>query len=128
VDASSNVFITDENNNRIQKFDGSGKFLLAWGCANVASQACPPASGPGQFNAPYGVAVDSSGNVFITDIENNRVEKFEPIGDPCAAQEAALDNFSWGDYQTIQEAEKAYRYFVEQLIECRRKYGLLSRG
>ena len=33
-------------------------------------------SGNGQFEFPYGVAVDSSGNVYITDLNNSRVELF----------------------------------------------------
>ena len=51
-------------------------FLLAWG-----SQG----SGPGQLNAPFGVAVDSSGNVYVTDTygpksSNSRVVKFTGSG------------------------------------------------
>lgn len=32
----------------------------------------------GQFFRPTGVAVDSSGNVYATDIGNNRIQKFSP--------------------------------------------------
>jgi DNA-binding beta-propeller fold protein YncE len=44
---------------------------LAWG-----SQG----SGPGQFNLPSGVGVDSSGNVYVADTGNNRVQKFTGSG------------------------------------------------
>jgi DNA-binding beta-propeller fold protein YncE len=30
----------------------------------------------GQFWHPYGVAVDSSGNVYVADTDNNRIQKF----------------------------------------------------
>jgi DNA-binding beta-propeller fold protein YncE len=37
-------------------------------------------SGNGQFVLPSGVAVDSSGNVYVTDADNNRVRKFDSYG------------------------------------------------
>jgi YD repeat-containing protein len=37
-------------------------------------------SGEGQFKEPFGVAVDSEGNVWTTDRGNNRVEKFSSSG------------------------------------------------
>ncbi|MGA2785881.1 MAG: SBBP repeat-containing protein [Candidatus Bathyarchaeia archaeon] len=46
-------------------------FLLVWGSKG---------SGPGQFNGPGWVAVDSSGNVYVTDWVNGRVQKFTSTG------------------------------------------------
>ena len=37
-------------------------------------------SGPGQFNTPYDVAVDSSGNVWVADYDNARVQEFTGKG------------------------------------------------
>lgn len=37
-------------------------------------------SGNGQFNSPYDVAIDGSGNIFVTDFSNNRVQKFNSSG------------------------------------------------
>src|SRR6476659_9003670 len=37
-------------------------------------------SGNGQFFAPEGIAVDSSGNVYVADYGNNRVQKFDSSG------------------------------------------------
>ena len=37
--------------------------------------------GNGQFNTPAGVAVDAKGDVWVTDVKNNRVEEFNPQGE-----------------------------------------------
>ena len=79
VDSSRNVYVTDLGNNRVEKFTSAGTYITAWGCA-TATTGCSPGSGPGQFNIPRGVAVDSSGNVYVADAGNNRVEKFTSAG------------------------------------------------
>ncbi len=42
-------------------------------------------SGNGQFNQPCGIAIDSSGNLWVVDAENGRIEKFSPSGTFIAA-------------------------------------------
>jgi uncharacterized protein (TIGR03663 family) len=37
-------------------------------------------SGPGQFNEPKDLTVDKSGNIFVADNKNDRIEKFGPDG------------------------------------------------
>ena len=32
----------------------------------------------GQFDSPTGIAVDGSGNIFVADTGNGRIEKFSP--------------------------------------------------
>ena len=45
--------------------------LLQWGS---------PGSGDGQFNFPSGVATDASGNVYVADTDNHRIQKFDESG------------------------------------------------
>ena len=71
VDGSSNVYVADRFNHRIQKFDSSGTYLTQWG-SNGA--------GDGQFSNPFGVAVDGSGSVYVTDRFNHRIQKFDSGG------------------------------------------------
>ncbi|MDX6661569.1 MAG: tripartite motif-containing protein 71, partial [Solirubrobacteraceae bacterium] len=71
VDAAGNVYVVDENNDRVEKFDSNGRFLLQFGS---------PGSGPGQFNGPGHVALDPQGNVIVSDEGGYRVEKFSPAG------------------------------------------------
>src|SRR5262249_31937408 len=67
ADEGGNVFVTDAANSefsantRIQKFDSVGTFLTKWGRPAVGGV------GDGIFSTVSGVAVDRSGNVFITD-------------------------------------------------------------
>lgn len=79
VDAEANLYVAEVGNQRVQKFTGAGvplsepvpTFLLKWGS---------PGSGNGQFNLPFGITVDPSGSVYVTDINNHRIEKFTSTG------------------------------------------------
>jgi DNA-binding beta-propeller fold protein YncE len=78
VDAQGSIYVADTGNNRIQKLglDRTGGSYTwtptaQWGSAGT---------GAGQFNAPTGVAVDSSGYVYVSDSGNNRVQVFTGNG------------------------------------------------
>lgn len=53
------------------KFNRSGVYL-----ATIGS----PGSGDGQFNDPQSMASDASGNLFVADPGNHRMEKFDTNG------------------------------------------------
>ncbi|KPJ58648.1 MAG: hypothetical protein AMJ46_13815 [Latescibacteria bacterium DG_63] len=70
-DRYGNIYVCDDLNCRVQKFDSLGNFLLMFGeCGQ----------GPGQFHAPRDVAVDDSSYIFVIDRGNDRVEKFDSLG------------------------------------------------
>jgi streptogramin lyase len=58
-------------NNRVVKLSKSGKFIKAFG---------RPGSGPGEFNAPHTIAIDSRGRLFVGDRNNNRIQIFDQNG------------------------------------------------
>src|SRR5262249_36623672 len=68
---SFNIWVSDTGNNRWQKLDGNGNYLLG-----ITS----PLYGNTQLGAPSGMATDSSGNVYVTDYSYNRVQKFNVSG------------------------------------------------
>ena len=58
--------------NQIQRFTTNGTFITSWGSTGL---------GEGQFINPAGIAIDSSGNVYVGDFgENNRIQKFDSNG------------------------------------------------
>jgi len=68
-DAQGNLWVCDRSNNRVEKFDSSGNFLVAYGSAG---------SGNGQFNANDAIAIDGAGNLWVSDYYGQRIEKFDP--------------------------------------------------
>ncbi len=56
---------------RIIKFDANGKFIKQWGSAGAK---------PGQFGMPHCLAMDSKGNLYVGDRDNNRIQVFTQDG------------------------------------------------
>jgi DNA-binding beta-propeller fold protein YncE len=69
---SGDFYVSDGyGNSRVVKFSKEGKYLTSWGRRGT---------GPGEFNLPHSVAVDSKGQVYIADRENNRIQVFDGNG------------------------------------------------
>lgn len=75
VDSNDNVWATDFDNNSVYKFSNTGTLLLHIGNANGTG-----GTGNGQFNGPRDIAVDASGNFFVADTGNHRIQKFNSTG------------------------------------------------
>jgi uncharacterized protein (TIGR03437 family) len=80
VDASGNLFIADTGNNRIRKVSAGGIIttVAGNGTAGFSGDYAPGTSM--ELYQPHGVAVDTSGNVFIADTYNNRIRMLSPSG------------------------------------------------
>ncbi len=74
VDASGNVYIADATNNRIRRVDTSGTISTIAG-ASAGFSGDGGAAASAALNLPFGVAVDSSGNLYVADRNNHRVRK-----------------------------------------------------
>jgi hypothetical protein len=72
VDGAGNIYVSDFENNRVQK----------WAPGATAGVTVAGGNGQGsaanQLNAPAGVFVDGSGNVYVADALNERVQEWAP--------------------------------------------------
>ncbi|BBX74692.1 6-bladed beta-propeller [Mycobacterium shinjukuense] len=72
---NGDIFVADghggNTNARIVKFDKTGKFIKQWGHKG---------SGPGEFDTPHTIAMDSAGRLFVGDRNNNRIQIFDQDG------------------------------------------------
>jgi sugar lactone lactonase YvrE len=75
VAPNGDIFVADGHggptNARIVKFDKNGKFIKTWG---------DHGTGPGQFDAPHGLAMDSAGKLYVADRSNSRIQIFDQDG------------------------------------------------
>jgi len=79
VDSSGNIYVADEGNRTIRKVTSAGVVTTFAGTVDVTGSANGTGTGA-QFNEPEGVAVDSSGNIFVADTGNNTIRMITPAG------------------------------------------------
>jgi DNA-binding beta-propeller fold protein YncE len=66
-------YVADLNNSRINRYNARGAPRGQLGSFGI---------GPGQFLAPFGVAVDRAGDVWVSDRERNQIQKLDGKGRP----------------------------------------------
>ena len=103
VDAATNVFVADYSNNRIRKVTPAGVVSTLAGTNN--NYLDPFANGTGaaaKFNGPCGVAVDASGNVYVTDAGNMRIRKVTSAGVVTTLAGSGTNGFADGPLADAQ--------------------------
>ena len=75
VDGNGNLFVADQGNQRVQKFPAGS--TSATNAITVAG-GNGPGAGSNQLLDPSAVFLDRNGDLFVDDMENNRVQEFPP--------------------------------------------------
>jgi hypothetical protein len=79
IGRNGDIFVTDGHgagtNAGLVKFDKNGAYVKEWGTRGT---------GPGQFEAPHALAIDSRGRLFVADRPNSRIEIFDQDGNLLA--------------------------------------------
>jgi len=96
VAENGDVFVVDGHwNNRVVKFSKEGRYLMEWGGKG---------SGPGQFNLPHTIVIDSRGRVLVGDRSNHRIQIFTQDGEYITE----WDQFGWPSGMFIDDNDILY--------------------
>jgi sugar lactone lactonase YvrE len=98
IDAGGNTYVADNGNNAIRKVTQAGVVTTLAGLSGSPGSADGIGSAV-RFHFPSGVAVDASGDLFITDSQNNTIRATQPLTTPVNQfiTFAPLPNHSAGD-------------------------------
>ncbi len=80
VDSSGNVYVGDNSNHMIRKITSAGVVTTLAGLTNGGSGSADGTGTAASFHSPYGVAVDTSGNVYVVDSLNQMIRKIDSAG------------------------------------------------
>jgi uncharacterized protein YjdB len=103
LDASNNLYISDYNNNRIRKVDGSGIITTVAGTGTGGFSGDGGPATAAKLSNPVDVTFDGSGNMYIADRSNSRIRKIGLATTPitgtfsvCPGNTTSLSNATSG--------------------------------
>jgi uncharacterized protein (TIGR03437 family) len=80
VDGGGNLYIADAGNNRIRKVTSSGQISTIAGTANNGFAGDGGPAAQATLNYPWGLAMDASGGLYLSEDSNSRVRKISGVG------------------------------------------------
>ena len=79
VDASDNIYVADDNNYEIRKVTSAG--LVSTFAGSSAHQGSVDGLGTAaSFSNPVSITIDKLGNLYVSDVGDNRIRKITPAG------------------------------------------------
>ncbi len=111
VDTAGNLYIADSGNLVIRKVNTSGIISTVAGSHLSGNTGDGGAATSAKFLAPYTIAVDSSGNLFISDFNDNRIRKVNTSGIISAYAGSGTFGFS-GDGGAATSAKIAEPLYI----------------
>jgi NHL repeat len=108
VDSAGMIFVADRNNNLIRHITPGGAVSTLAGQANVIASSADGFGPTARFLSPRGVAVDSSGTVYVADTLNRTIRRRGPAG--LGPNLVANANFSAGaaNWQLFATPDNTY--------------------
>lgn len=79
LDANGNMFVVDTDNHKIRKITPAG-IVSTFAGSGVAGFA-DGVGAAAKFHNPSCIAIDQNGNLFVTDVSNNKIRKITPTGE-----------------------------------------------
>jgi len=90
IDSAGDILIADADNKRIRQVNSSGVIstIAGNGTATLSGDGRPPLSTG--FGSPSDVALDASGNIYISDRNNGRVRRIQPTPSSLVISETGM--------------------------------------
>jgi len=107
LDASGDIYIADDGNNRIRKINNNGIITTIAGKGTAGYSGDGGLADSAQLNTPSGIAVDAIGNVYIADGHNSRIRKISTNGIITTIAGKDTNGFS-GDGGPADSAQLSY--------------------
>ncbi|MCL2770671.1 MAG: NHL repeat-containing protein, partial [Solirubrobacterales bacterium] len=121
-EANGDVYVADQSNNRVQEFGATGQFIRMFGGEvdeTTKGDICPASPGDtckagvaggeaGQFRLAIALAIEqSTGDVYVADFSNHRVQKYGPAGEFILTFGGEVNETTKGDVCRAGEKCKA---------------------
>lgn len=87
IDREGRIFVAAPDLREVQVFAPDGSFIASWGDPGAAAWSKTDLPG-GMFLTPSGLVLDGLGNIYVSDTEGERVQKFRllrPLAPPSSA-------------------------------------------